>query len=123
MTLDEFRRQIMATLPCGTELSNPGGGTSRIKSYSDHNITYVRRSSSITVKFEGLFSAYNSFRGKAVSSSDLRGYAPNIFDSKARPAGHSCNCTFFFMAAVALNLADRIEGEGKAGDPYKILLH
>lgn len=54
-----------------------------------------------------------------MTSRDLRDYAPQLFDSSARPAGHSCNCTFLFMVLTKLVLTDGIRGEGKAYRPFR----
>ncbi len=118
MKLDQFKEQIKKTTPVGTMLENPGGGTSEITQYSDHNIYYIRGSSTISVSFDNLFYAYSHFKGQRVSSSELRAYAPAVFDSAARPAGHSCNCTFLLLILGRMNLADEIEGSGVRGDPF-----
>ena len=118
LTFDEFRFQLKHLLPSGAVLKNPGAGTTTIKGYSIRNIRYVRGKSTISVSFAALFAAYTQFRGKQVSSRDLKDYAPAVFDSLARPAGHSCNCTFLFMALSRIGLADGIRGEGKAHRPY-----
>ena len=118
MKLDQFKDQIKKTTPVGTVLENPGGGTSEITQYSDHNIYYIRGSSTISVSFDDLFSAYSNFKGQRVSSSELRTYAPAIFDSAARPAGHSCNCTFLLLILERMKLVDEIEGSGVRGDPF-----
>ena len=118
MNLDEFKRRIEHTIPIGTVFQNPGGGISEITGYSDQKISYVRGTSTIYVTFGGLFSAYRYFKGERVSATDLKSFAPQIFDSTATPAGHSCNCTFLFMLLSHLNLAGKIEGQGVRGDPF-----
>lgn len=100
-----------------TILPSPGRGACTIKGYSDGNVSYVRGKSIIRVSLRDLFAAYAEFRGKEVTSRDLRDYAPQLFDSSARPAGHSCNCTFLFMVLTKLVLTDGILGEGKAYRP------
>ena len=116
--IGEFQASMVKNLPPGTVLDNPGGGKTTIKRYSDGKVQYVRGSSSIRVAVRDLFSAYSNYRGVRVSSRDLRVYAPQVFDSTARPAGHSCNCTFLFMVLLQLSMADPIEGEGKAHRPF-----
>lgn len=118
MTRNEFSIQIAQAVPVGTILSNPGGGTSEIVQITDHKIGYVRGSSTISISFDDLFSAYSNFKGAQVSSSELRAYASAIFDSAARPAGHSCNCTFLFLVLKQMGLVDSILGSGVRGDPY-----
>ena len=114
----EFRANMMSAFPPGTIFNNPGGGKTTIKGYSQGKVSYVRKNSTIRVAIRDLFSAYSNFKGTRVSSRDLRQYAPQVFDSSARPAGHSCNCTFLFTVLSRLAMADPIRGEGRAHYPY-----
>ena len=118
ITLDEFRTRMENSLPPGTVIKKPGGGTREIKSYSERNVAYSGGPSTIRVAVEALFAAYAHFHGIQVSSRDLKAYAPAVFDSSARPAGHSCNCTFLFTALERLGLAGPIKGEGVSGKPF-----
>lgn len=118
----EFRASMVNMLPPGTVLANPGGGTTTIKRYSGGKVAYQRGKSTIRVAIKDLFSAYSQFKGTTVSAPELRRYAPHVFDSAARPAGHSCNCTFLFMALRELGMAGPIQGEGKSGNPFKSTL-
>ena len=114
----DFCHQIIETLPVGTVLVNPGGGTSTIVSYTERNIAYQRGNSKIYVAFEDLYDAYNASRGGTLDSSTLRGHNPQVFDS--RQGGHSCNCTFLFIVLKAIGVVDRIEGAGKKGAPFRV---
>jgi len=118
MEFNSFKAQIQNSIPVGTQLENPGGGVSTISSYSDDKISYVRGGSTIYVAFRDLFDAYSRFRDKKVTSSALKEYAPSVFDSTAKPSGHSCNCTFLFMVLQSLGVAGNIRGKGVKGDPY-----
>jgi len=118
MTLEEFVERIRTALPVGSILENPGGGTSTIIAHSPSFITYRRGKSSIRVAHESLFKAYTAFLGRQLSSSDLKVFAPNVFDSAARPAGHSCNGTFLLLLLRHLGLAGDIQGKGVRGNPY-----
>ena len=118
MTYHDFQFRVIEALPPGTILPNPGRGTSKVKGYPDARVSYIRGKSTISVSFTDLFAAYTAFRGKEVTCRNLRDYAPQVFDSSARPAGHSCNCTFFFMVLNKLGLADGIHGEGKPNRPF-----
>jgi hypothetical protein len=105
------------------EFKNPGRGTSRIISFNDNGtICYKRGKSPIHINIRDIIYTYKHFLGKKCSSSDLKEYAPKIYDSKARPAGHSCNCTFFFLILKELKLVDKIEGEGKAHSPFFVII-
>jgi len=123
MTLNEFIRNIKQIFPKGTVLKNPGRGTSEVTGFTEEKISYVRGSSKMYVGFEDLFRAYSKFKGQYVTSSDLKTYAPHIFDSSARPAGHSCNCTFLFLLLGRMNLAGDIQGAGVRGNPFGIRIY
>jgi len=120
MQYQRFRHRIVETLPVGTSLPNPGGGTSVIVSYTENNIIYQRGNSKIQVSFQDFYDAFNAFRGKILDSATLRGHNPQAFDSNRR--GHSCNCTFFFMVLKAIGIVDRIEGAGKRGNPFRVMI-
>jgi hypothetical protein len=116
----KFCRRIIEVLPVGTELPNPGGGSSTILSYPRGNIAYRRGNSKFYVAFEDLYDAYDTFRGETLDSTTLRDLNPDVFDSKR--GGHSCNCTFLFMALKAIGIVDRIEGAGKRGSPFRVTI-
>jgi len=118
MNLNDFAGKLREAVPIGTVVDNPGGGTSEVTGFTDERISYVRGSSTISVKLVDLHSAYESFRGKRVTSSELKELDPAVFDSSARPAGHSCNCTFLFVALERAGLASGVAGSGVRGDPY-----
>jgi len=120
VTLHEFVAAVKVAFPAGTVVDNPGGGISTITGFSDANISYVRGHSTIAVAFSELYDTYRKFRGQHVSSSELRSFRPSVFDSAARPAGHSCNCTFLFRILEKLNLSSAITGSGIRGNPYAI---
>ena len=67
-----------------------------------------------------LYAAYTTFRGKTVSSTDLREYAPQVFDSKR--SGHSCNCTLLFMVLKMIGAITTIEGKGVRGNPFRVTI-
>ena len=118
MKLNEFAGKLRETIPIGTVIENPGGGTSEVTGFTDERVSYVRGSSTISVKVVDLHSAYESFRGKRVTSSELKELNPTVFDSSARPAGHSCNCTLLFVVLEQAGLASNLAGSGVRGDPY-----
>ena len=76
----------------------------------------------MSVKFSDLYEAYAHFFGKNMTTTDLRGFKPSVFDSSARPAGHSCNCTFLFLLLFGMKLCGEIEGSGKSGKPFYVKL-
>lgn len=110
-------------MPVGTVLANPSRGTSEVSAYTEHKINYIRGSSTIHVSYSDLFYAYQHFNGGKVSASELKEYNPSVFDSNARPAGHSCNCTSLFLILKELGVVDEIHGNGVRGDPYYVDIH
>ena len=119
MQYQDFYQEVVTTFPEGTILHNPGSGTTEIVSYaSDDKMVYKRGHSHIYVSIVDLYDAYQHFLNKTVSSSNLRAYAPEVFDSKE--GGHSCNCTLLFMLLKGIGATDRIEGEGIRGDPFQV---
>ena len=123
MTRQEFIRAARNAFPSGYTFDNPGGGTSHILGVGGNAIAYRRGNSSIRVLLTDLYRAFDSFRGQRVTSTDLRRFAPSVFDSNARPAGHSCNCTFLFHLLQRLELTDGgLEGRGVRGDPYSLVI-
>lgn len=119
---DQFISQILGAISPGQTFDNPGGGTSKIKSISERGIYYKRGSSTISITFDDMYAAYDHFKGGEVTSTELRTFLPAVFDSMARPAGHSCNCTFFFMVLQEAGLAGPLEGAGVRGNPYSVEL-
>lgn len=120
MNLDQFAAKIKRDFPLGTSMENPKKGTSTIIGYSDSNVSYKRRNSTISVAFSDLYEAYSHFKGKRVSSAELRSFMPSVFNSNARPAGHSCNCTFLFLVLKEMHLSGPITGSGVRGNPYAV---
>lgn len=120
MDLHAFIADTKRVLPVGTVIDNPGGGTSTIVGFSETHVSYKRGRSKIAVAFADLYKAYYRFRGKEVSSTDLRKLWPTVYDSTARPAGHSCNCTFLFRLLEELQLSGPMSGSGVRGDPYSV---
>ncbi len=62
MDYQQFVETIKSSIPVGLMLVNPGGGTSKIISYSEENIIYQRGNLKITVSFDNLYKAYSKFR-------------------------------------------------------------
>ena len=118
MNYQQFVDSIKSRIPVGVTLANPGGGTSTITSYSEEKIVYQRGNSKISVSFEDLYKAYSQLKGKQVYTTDLRDFAPEIFDSKRN--GHSCNSTFFFSILKLLGKVIEIKGDGKANHPFYV---
>lgn len=118
MDIDAFCTKFIETVPPGTVFQNPGGGTSNVLSITNGKVRYKRGRSTMAVSLRDLFDAYMAFKGRSMSSSDLKVLAPAVFDSAARPAGHSCNATFFFLALQKMAVVTAIHGNGVRGATY-----
>lgn len=92
----DFIEKFQRTITVGDVFKNPGRGTSVVISISDEKIYYKRGKSNIGIKLDDIWSSYQKFKGKTISTLELKKFIPDSFDSNARPAGHNCNCTFFF---------------------------
>ncbi len=120
MEFDTFVSAIRRDFPVGTAFDNPGGGTSTVTGFTESHISYRRGKSRISVSLRDLYEAYSNFVGQDVTTSNLRAFRPAVFDSSARPAGHSCNCTFLFGVLEVLGLSGPINGAGVGGSPFSV---
>ena len=122
MTENGLIQALQRTFSPGDRFPNPRRGETEIVRLGKDRIVYRRGRSEIAVRVRDLYRAYLRFRGRRMSSSDLRSFAPSVFDSAPAigPSGHSCNCSFLFHVLGVLDLAGPIEGAGVAGDPYAV---
>jgi len=123
MNLDNICGLIKKSFPVGSIIQNPGGGTTTIVGYNDKKLSYIRKNSRMYLPYQTILSVFEKFNGKRVTTKDLKKFFPKVFDSQARPAGHSCNCTTLFMVLGGIGLAGKIEGSGKKGYPFQILIY
>ena len=120
MDEQDFIQTSQRVFSPGYEFDNYIRGTTRILRIDDAAITYRRGKSRIRVDLRDLHMTYDHFRGRRVSCRDLQEFKPAVFDSEARPAGHSCNCTFLFHLLERIGVAGPTEGRGCRGDPLWI---
>lgn len=120
MEYETFVNRMKASLPAGTVMENPGGGTSAIAWIDDDRLCYVRGNARFYVRFRDLHGAYERFAGKDVTTTRLKAFAPEVFDSARR--GHNCNCTVLFLALQRIGLAGEIWGKGRRGAPFGVTL-
>lgn len=120
MDYKSFRMRFEAAIPVGSVLANPGGGTSEVLSYSADHVVYRRGKSKVRAPLIDFYAAFTKFAGARVNSSELRDFKPAVFNSSARPAGHSCNCTFLFLGLHRMGVASDIEGAGVRGSPFSV---
>lgn len=123
MNSDTIRKLIEKSFPVGTKIQNPGRGCTKIGGYNVQKVSYMRRSSRMYLPYKTILSVIKSFNGQEVSSKTVKEFLPEIFDSQARPAGHSCNGTTLFLLLKGIGFTERIEGRGKRGNPFKILIN
>lgn len=123
LSIEQFVKHACVAFPVGHTFANLGRGMTRIEGYDSRHVLYRRGSSTIRVLWESLYAAYVAFAGQRMSSVDLREFRPHVFDSMARPAGHSCNCTFLIQLLMAMELVNgALEGRGVRGDPYTVFV-
>jgi hypothetical protein len=120
MTLDEFSLKLHLAVVPGMIFINPGGGTSEVVSIGKGKISYRRKASTMAVTIQSLYDAFFMFKNSMMASSDLKARWPAVFDSNARPAGHSCNVTFLFLCLKEMGLISKIMGRGVRGNPYYV---
>ena len=107
---------VTSNVRTGQVWLNPGGGTSKIKRSDEEMLSYVRGHSRMYLPMSVLVEAVARWRGKQVTSTDLRSWRPDVFDSSR--GGHSSNTTFLFMTLHKAGYASEIQGAGKAGSPF-----
>ena len=97
-------------------LKNPGKGTSIIKEIKDDRVYYIRGKSTMNIKYDDMYDAYNMFKGKNCSTVDMKEYRPEIFDSRSN--GHNCHITLIFMILIKMGLVEQIDGKGVRNNPF-----
>jgi hypothetical protein len=85
-------------------------------------ITYRRGKSRFKVKLQDLYDATDHFSGCRVTTSDIKAFRPQVFDSQARPAGHSCHISLLFSILLLLGIAEELQGRGVRGAPYSVFV-
>lgn len=112
---------VKQRIKVGQVFANPGGGTSEVVSITDTGIYFKRRNSKMLLKFEDMENTYNTFRGKKITTKELKEFNAKCFDSSK--GGHSCNCTFLFSVLKMCDLIKGdISGEGKVNSLFSVEL-
>ena len=106
---------LMNSISVGQVLINFRKGTSRIEKIDENKIVYKRKKTPIYFYVKDFLDAYNTFRGRTITSKDLSEYNGKVFDRKQN--AHSCNCTMFFMILQQIGLAE-VWGEGHRGNLF-----
>lgn len=126
MTKEEFVKKLTDSVKVGDIFDNPGGGTSTIECIDTSEkgfIKYKRGKSHIYFHFDDMYDAYNQF-SHGFSTTDLKRFRSEIYDSKAKPAGHDCNCSFLMMMLKEMGIVKQIEGSMKPKDlPFKVKIN
>ena len=95
-------------------LKNPRRNTSTIVETTKDSIIYIRGKSRITLKKDLIIDAYKKYKGKTVSTTDLKRFNKSF---KLKP----CNATFFLMLMREF-FRIPIKGRGVRGKPFYICL-
>jgi hypothetical protein len=118
------KAEVLSAVRVGDVFRNPQKGTSVVTGITDMYISYIRGKSTIKLPIDVFIAVVHDFTGAKCSSSDLRRYKPEIFDSHNQHGrkGHSCNCTFLFSIAEKMGLTvNGIQGKGVSGSPFYIV--
>lgn len=120
MNSEAFAAYIKQACPIGSFIDTPKGEASMITGYSRSHILYSRNNVTISVAFLDLYKAYSHFYGQSVSTTELREFMPEVFDSKVRKAKYACNCILLFRLLEKLRLSGPITGTGAPRNPYSV---
>lgn len=110
MNFDTFAELLRKSLPEGLVLDNPGGGTSTVMWCDKERVCYRRGNARLYVGIRSLHEAYLRFSGRDVTTKQLREYDPPLYDPGHN--GHSCHCTFFFVALWRMGVVEEIWKRG-----------
>jgi hypothetical protein len=113
--METFFDLITKKIHVGDNFANPGGakpgdrggyGYRTVKTITMDKIVYfgagTKSESKITLPIRTFHDVILEFQSSCCYTWQLKQFRPNIFDSTARPAGHSCNCTFLMSIADKL---------------------
>jgi hypothetical protein len=120
MTLEEFIKLVRELCQVPVIIHFPPLADSAIVRTDYQHIWYRRGRSTIKISIRDMWEATEHFAGERVTTNEIRTYRPHVFDSHARPAGHSCNLTFLFAVLLLLKIATDLQGKGRRGSPYSI---
>ena len=122
MNRSTFFQKVVDECNGKRQLNVPPFKTCEILKICEDAITYRRGQSRFKVKLNDLYDATEHFSGCRVNTSDVKKFRPEVFDSKARPAGHDCNVSLLFMLLLRLEIAHELQGRGVRGDPYSVFV-
>jgi len=109
--MNKLSTLLKEKIKVGCTYKNPKSGTSKIKSFDNEGITYIRGASFLFISWRDIDSAYEHFKGTYITTRDLKNFNKHAFEYP-----HPCNSTFFMMLLENVNLI-----EGKiSGYPFGI---
>lgn len=120
MDRDAFLELLRSSIPEGTRMVNPGGGTSTVLWIDSDRVSYQRGQSRFYVSLADLHDAFQRFSGSEVTTRLLKDYSPSVFDSAS--GGHNCHCTFLFLVLQKMGIVERINGSGRRGAPFGVTI-
>jgi len=86
--------------------NHPEKGTLTVVSVTKERIHYLRTKTTVSVKLNHLYKAYDEFNGQKVTTEQLKAFKPGVFDSKGQPkSGHDSNGIFFLKLMEHMQLA------------------
>lgn len=119
MVKEQFSSMLRSVLTEGNKLYNPKGIISTIYKIDFDKVTYQRKNSKISLKFNDIIDALNSRTSNVITTSDLKKFNPGVFDSNHK--GHNCNCTMLLYLIEKMGLTvNGICGKGVKGSPYYV---
>jgi hypothetical protein len=111
MNIETFFDLISKKIHVGDNFACPGGartgyGYRTIETVNMDKIIYfntgTKSESKIALPIRTFRGVILKFQSSCCYTSQLKQFRPEVFDSNARPAGHSCNCTFLMSTSDKL---------------------
>ena len=120
ISFETFTAEVSRLCGDGIELRRPPIAKYDRVSVVAGKVRYTRGHSVMRVALIDLHETLSTFGGRLVGSPELRTFRPHVFDSNARPSGHTCKVGLFFSILLELGLASKLEGKGVRGDPFSV---
>lgn len=115
MDKEQFIQLICQANLEGLVFNNTRKNPLNILGTNKERIHYQRGKSTVSLKYNQLFKAWDAFKGSTVTSEQLQDWKPEVFDSKGHPKpGHDSNCGMFLMLMEHLGLATDLDRDGRS---------
>jgi hypothetical protein len=119
MDIETFSDLICKKILIGDNFANPGGakkgyGYRTVRTINRNQIVFfnagTEKEAPITLLIQKFYDVIFEFQSDCCDTFQLKKFSPEVFDSQARPAGHSCNCTF--LMSISDKLGFLASGQG-----------